>query len=385
MRAKLLILAALAALAPAANAQDCGTPAAMQALESSLLTSLGYDKTLSAIQKCLGSESGDDASVVQNFAAQTADVKAAGARRTNVRDALQSLEDFAAAKGAASPNPAPWALARVQLADELVTLHALPNIAAPKDRLLAPAFWPDAQSPGGVAARGEVTLLGPLGCAPPPAACPAYEDRKDLIRVFHLANRLGKYADADSLKAQLADAEAQNTRWTSYFHDARPQFWWEVLLNGAVMKKSDCADDPATHIQRGFCRVPSSQWILLHPAPALQWVNGAKSESDLEPAFAVELLGHNSWGWSGSNTVTGLKGWALLGAYSNRGKDRKKWSYGLMLHYGKDINLGLTTTADSEFGILLSTRLAGRFFEQRKAYEDYLKSQEKGSWLELLD
>jgi hypothetical protein len=150
------------------------------------------------------------------------------------------------------------------------------------------------------------------------------------------------------------------------------------------MEKKHCKKDPATGIELGYCTVPESQWIVLHPAAAVQWVDGADNEKDLDPAFIVEVFGKNSWTWEGG-AVSKQRGWSLLAAYSNRGAEEKKWSYGVMLTYGKDLNLGITTTSDDEIGILVSTRLAAKYFQKKQQYMDYLKAKEKPDWTTLLN
>jgi hypothetical protein len=381
---KLLACLVLGLLASAAHGQadGCATPAAAQAVENAALTR-GYDTGLIASRRCLGSLQGDADPLVATFNGQTPPAKDVLARKQHLHDALVTLEKYAREQAALPANQDSWNLVDTRLRAELDNLQGLDDFISPGD-FLANSFWPDNGSPGGVVANGAILLLAPTGCAAPPAPCPAYEPRKALIRVFNLANRLGDYADADRFALHLKDARLQNARWSSYFNDTRPQYWWEIIVNGKAMQKQYCDADPATQIQRGFCRVPESQWIVLHPSAALQWVDGADSQQDLKPAFIVEVFGRNSWTWKES-TPSRQRGWSLLAAYSNRGADQDKWSYGLMLRYGKDLNLGLTTTPDNEFGILVSARLAGRFFEQKQQYLDYLKAKEKPNWLELLD
>jgi hypothetical protein len=156
-----------------------------------------------------------------------------------------------------------------------------------------------------------------------------------------------------------------------------------------MMGSDVCPKDDRTHIQRGFCAVPRHQWILLHPEAGLQWVNGATSTDDLNAAFVVEILGRNSWAWKqeGGEPTAGITrnfGYSAVAVYSNRG-NATKWSYGLMFHFLSGYTLGLTTTSDHEFGLVVNSNLASKYFGRRQQYIDYLKALKKPALIDLIN
>jgi hypothetical protein len=388
MRAKLfesLLLTMLAVTVASPVTAACTTPEGARQMESAVLARDGYDGGLSVARLCLGDAQGDATPIVVQFNQQTPNAPTWAARRTNLRTALDTLEKYAGARTQSAPNREQWLIVQTQLLEELALVDNLATVDSGGGVFLDNTFWLQDNRPGTPVANNTIELLAPLNCSKPPAACPGYEPRKDLIRVFNLVRRLGDYADANKLNAHLKDAKDLDTKWKAYFNDTRPQNWWEIIINGQLMKKKHCKKDPDTDIQLGFCTVPESAWIVLHPSAAVQWVDGADDADDLEAAFVVELFGRNSWRWKG-NAVSRQYGWSVITAYSNRGNDLKKWSYGLMFSRGKDMKIGVTTTSDDEIGILATTSIAGKFFEQKQKYLDYLKAKDKpANALDLLD
>jgi hypothetical protein len=362
----LFALLLLVYVSPARAQDPCADPQAFATLERVALQD-DYDFALASVRLCLGSPQGDTATLVAAFDAATTDAKSEAERQQKIVKALTTLQEFAAQRAAQGPLSDEWIIVKVQLQEDLQ--HA--QTPAPGVTLLPKEFWPDRNERTGVVANGTIRLLAPLGCPKPPAACERYAMSKDLIRVFNLVDRLRGYAQWDSLVKHAQDAANQTAKWQAYFDDTLPQYWWEVLYNGRRMLKHNCPRDPATGIQRGFCSVPDEQTILLHPAAAVQWVDGAKGENELAAAFMIELFGRNSWTWSG-NTPTGQRGWSVIGAYSNRGANADKWSYGVMAHYAK-FDLGITTTGH-RIGIIVNVPLAEFFFAQKKQYLDYLQA-----------
>jgi hypothetical protein len=200
---------------------------------------------------------------------------------------------------------------------------------------------------------------------------------------MNLMSRLIRYADYPALEKHYDDARLMNDRWDAYFNKALPQYWWEVAINGERMGEDLCPKD-TDGIQLGFCKVPESQLIVLHPAAGLQWVHGADDTDDLAPAFVVEVFGRNSWKWDGGAVPRGQFGWSIIAAYSNPGGDQENWSYGIMLHKGASLNLGLTTAGDGQYSVLVNVNLAEWLFARKKQYLDHFKALRKDSWETLL-
>jgi hypothetical protein len=78
-------------------------------------------------------------------------------------------------------------------------------------------------------------------------------------------------------------------------------------------------------------------------------------------------------------------GWSVIAAYSNRGGDKRQWSYGVMGHIAGAYGVGITTTSDDEFGVVLNLNLAERFFAQKEKYLEYLKALQKPQFTVLIN
>jgi len=222
----------------------------------------------------------------------------------------------------------------------------------------------------------KVQLVANPSC-PAAGACPEFESRIDLIRVARSMERLRLAAQSVTLRKGLVIAQRENKRWNAYRTEGQHQYFWEVLLNSEVMKQENCVRKPDANgqdkIYIGFCQVPTSQWILLHPDAAFQWVHGATKTSELKPAFIIETVGFYRWDWGGDGFAAKMneRGISLFAAYADSDSG-KRWSYGPMLHIG-DYNLGLTHSAGNSWGITVNLKLAGRYFDARDKYMEVLK------------
>jgi hypothetical protein len=229
----------------------------------------------------------------------------------------------------------------------------------------------------------EVQLLAPLSCGAP-NRCPAYESQREMVRVFNLVSRLQKYSQDGSLAKHYADAQLQTSRWEAYRSQGQHQYVWELWLNGLNMGQDLCPKDDTTGIQRGFCSVPETQWIVLHPEAGLRWSNAANQSSDLKLALVMEILGHSWWTW-GKNQATMNDRWGVswVAAYTDE-PSGNKWSQGPMLHVGAGYNIAATYTSDKKWGLLLNLNLADRYFGGKQKVDSYLKCLNKPNPWQLL-
>ena len=363
----------------------CGTPEQFAARQRQAISALGHDQALLSIRACLADPISDADPLVTQFDATTPAVDDARQRIEHIRDALTGLRNFARSRAAADPTAASWRIVATQLEAEVVATgeaDAVKGVAAIRE-----AFWEMPANPNQNTLVADATIrpFEPTGCSNRAQPCPAYVNRVELVRVFRLMNRLIGYADYPALEAHAADARLMNDRWDAYFNKALPQYWWEVAINGARMGDDLCPKEAGTGMQLGFCRVPTSQLIIAHPSVAMQWVHGADDTDDLAAAFVVEVFGRNSWRWhEGDPNIHGQFGWSLIAVYSNPGDGVEQWSYGVMVHKGPSLNLGLTTAGGGQVSLVVSVRLAERVFARRAEYVDYLKSLSKPSWETLL-
>ena len=368
--------------AQAAAEPGCDSPEAFKALVDNALALQGYDLALNVSRRCLGDEAADTDPLVQVVKSKTPPTEVPQERVEAVIGAMKRLRDAARRRELQGVDTAAWREVAAELDAELEKTQAIDVEGQLRVHAIKQDFW---RLPSGTATVAHGTLqVFPIGCGKPPAACPAYASRVELFRVMNLMSGLIDYADYASLEKHHAEAKLMNARWDGYFNKALPQYWWEVAINGARMGDELCPKDSGG-MQLGFCKVPSSQLIVLHPAAGLQWVRGADDKDDLAAAFVVEVFGRNSWRWKDNDPLLHKQfGWSVIAAYSNPGGDVEQWSYGIMLHKGGSLNLGVTTAGDGQVSILVNVNLAEMFFARKQHYLDYLKALRKDPWESLL-
>jgi hypothetical protein len=394
MRAYMLLVAGLCLVcSPLVRAADAScTRDDLQRIDT-VARQGDHDVVLPDLLRCLGFD--ESSPVVVQFDQATPDTNDEPMRRANVLKALGRLVEFADARIAAGLDVNAWDLIAERLRAEISLLQAPEKVVLGNDVFLPPGFW---EKGDGLMANGAINIFAPTHCddeaaspaqpPPPSQPCAAYERRKEIIRVFALVARLRKYAQSDSLTIHLRDARLESERWTAYFHGTLPQYWWEVALNGRLMEDKFCKTDSRNGNPLGFCEVPTSQVILLHPGAAVQWVNGADGANDLKAALAIEVAGYNRWAWNGGTVPRRQLGVGLVAAYADRGGSvSRNLSYGVAFHYGGGYNLAVTTTLKGRnmIGIFFNTNLAEKVFAQKDKYLDYLKALRKPSVLSLLE
>lgn len=354
----------------------CGGPEAA-------LAAGDYDRALNLSRLCLGDPAADSDTLVVGFNSATPLANTADQRLQAVVLALTDLHDFARRRALLNTDAMVWREVAEQLKSELEIAGNSQLATQLRLQAIRERFWEVPSHPDPVVLNGTIRPLQPTGCHSPPAPCAVYASRTDLLRLLRLMDRLIGYVNHPQLTQHFTEAKLMNDRWDAYFNKALPQYWWEVAINGARMGEDLCPKEPKTGIQLGFCSVPDSQLIILHPSAALQWVRGADEKDDLAAAFVVEIFGHNSWEWKDS-ALHGQFGWSLIAAYSNPDGEQKNWSYGVMLHKGSSLNLGVTTAGGGQVSVLVSIKLADKIFARKTEYLDYLKNLRKPSWEDLL-
>jgi hypothetical protein len=354
-----------------------------------------YDTILKELRgpNCLGDPTvdGQNALVKRiNELTPAQDEKDVVGRFEAVRAALQALTAYATERALVGVQVESWRALSLELKESDRQLGGIDAKTSEQDALniedkALSNKWGRVQESdnGAIALDGiQVELLQRTGCATT-QPCPAFESQRDLIRVSYLVFRVRGYAERVSLARHYADAQLQSARWDAYRSQGQHQYFWEVWINGQRMSDADCPRDTATGIRRGFCSVPTSQLIVLHPDVGLRWSN-VQSASDLQAAFIVEALGYYHWKWDPKepSTMTSQWGVSIAAAYSEVGSG-KKWSYGPMFHIGNGYNLAATRSPDGKWGVLLNLNLANRYFAG-KQYVDSFKKGEIPSFSKLL-
>ena len=355
----------------------------------------GYDSVLKELSftDCLGDKTADkDNELVSEFNKQTDGKKTAIALFNASTKQLTALSNYASERAIRDTQASEWLAMSKELERSNSLLGQITASTSEADaktiaQQALPLKWQriDNDTQGEVDLNGsKIKLLKQTNCGKA-ASCPVYESQRDMVRVFNLVMRIQKYTQDGSLTIHYADARLQTARWDSYRSQGQHQYIWELWLNGKNMGEELCPNDPDTGIQRGFCAVPTSQIILMHPDAGLRWGKSAQRSSDLKPAFIIETLGYYHWGWESEQSakMTNRWGTSLVAAYTNE-PSGNKWSYGPMIHFGAGYNIALTRSTGGTWGVLFNMNLADRYFGERTRLDGYLKCLDKPSLGQLI-
>lgn len=377
----------LAVLALGARGQDCKIPAPGAVLPD-------YVKTLELISfsTCLGDAKADAAPLVKRFNAVVEQPVVMG-QTERLLAAVDLLRDEVSQANAAGVEAELWLAMAGELSTVRGELAGLRDVASSSVWLSAMASalrhkWAAAGSSGNIVLAGKpVKLLGGLPCVND-KPCADFHSRVRAVRVVNLMARLENFAQTPSLEQQFAASELTLAQWEAYRAKAHHQYIWEVAINGLMMDKTQCPVDAGTGMKMGFCKVPSSQWIVLHPEAALRFARTATKASELKPAILIEVIGRYGWDWSrvdGRETagMSNRWGYSLAATYSQT-ETEKRWAFGPMFHYG-DYSLALTKAASGgKWSVVLNMSLGERYFGRKQMVVEELAKVNKSSVLDLL-
>lgn len=385
----LVTLVSLLTSASAFAAEKCPFPEAATAVAN-------YDATLARLKlpDCLGDPKEDKAAVVTKFDELTNQPINLGQSERLIA-AVDSLTVVAEVRATESgPLQQDWKAMLQELRSVRARLGTLGSsqskvgwLATGSDAI--PAKWRQVSNgimPVRVAGQ-DVDFLKSIGCANN-ASCIDFQSQLDLVRLANLMARLAAYLQSPSLADQYADAKLALDRWEAYRTKAHHQYIWEVWVNGLAMGKDLCPVDAGTGMKMGFCKVPQSQWILLHPDAALRFSNSATKTSELKPALLVEIIGHYRWNWktvggSPSAEMESRMGYSLAATYTSTGNE-KSWGFGPMVHMG-DYSFALTKArGGGRWSLVVNIPLADKIFTRKQEYVDALQKVKKESLGDLL-
>ncbi len=340
---------------------------------------------------CAGDAKADPAPISKDVARLTAPQGEALpeplALAMGIQAALERMAGFARTRAQGNIQSDAWAAIAIDLADTHTriekamaaataqTASGVVESAIPRKWLRAAETPSDGLAAGDVTLRPLATLSGCIDTAP----CPAFDSQLDMLRVVNLMATLTRYAQSESLRKSLVLALRENKRWQAYRSQGQHQYIWEVWLNGQVMDRQSCVkrnEASGEKVYIGFCAVPTSQWIVMHPDAALRWSHDAAKSSQLKPALIVETLGYYRWDWqdADSATMVGRRGVSLAAVYT--GSSEHKWSWGPMLHY-EGYNLALTKAPGERWGLVVNLQLSDLFFERKQSFVDTLQRLQK--------
>jgi len=370
-------------------APDCPFPDTATAVAN-------YEVTLARLKlpNCLGDPTQDKAPVVARFDELTNQPINLGQTERLIAtvDSLTAIAEERASNS--GPLQDDWKAMLQELRDVRARLGTLGSVQSKAGWLATaseavPAKWrmvSAGMGPVPVAGRA-VDFLQPIGCTNN-APCAAFQSQLDLVRLANLMARLAGYLQFPSLADQYADAKLALAQWEAYRSKAHHQYIWEVWVNGLAMGKDLCPEDAGTGMKMGFCKVPQSQWILLHPDAALRFSNSETKSSELKPALLVEIFGHYSWKWktingSPSAEMESRIGYSLAATYTSTSNE-KNWGFGPMVHMG-DYSLALTKArGGGRWSLVVNIPLADKIFARRQEYVDALERVKKDNFADLL-
>ena len=225
-------------------------------------------------------------------------------------------------------------------------------------------FW---QWDNGQLGNTDVDVAGMLqegGCnsVPRGPACPPrLATAEGLVRAAHFAARAYSVEQASAITKAEARAVVRDAQWRSYFADTRSQYPWELLVNNWAYERSL----PEPRALRG---PPTSQWILLHPDVAMQYVGGAAAGDRFKPALVLDLVGYNFWKWGDDNKPKNALGASLVRTYADTASV-PSGAWGISVHVASKYTITLTDH-DGKAGVLLSIDLAGAVTKASQEWQD---------------
>lgn len=387
------LLSLVSLLGDAAYAQTgstlCSIPAA-----GAPVASLAETLARVARSSCLGDSKNDTDTLVTRFDT-VVDRPIVLGQTERLLAAIDLLIEPAQRGSAGAHEVELWRAMLVELGTARAQIAALKGTTAPRAWLdgvesAIPAKW---KAPGGgvgtpiVIGGQRVRLLEPPAGCEDGKACAALPSRVALLRIANLMARLQRYAEQNSLDQQYAAAELGLAQWEAYRTQGHPQYIWEVALNGALRDDELCPRQAGTGMRMGFCRVPRSQVILLHPDGALRFARTAKKASELKPALLIEIIGRYQWQWvqvDGRETAEMARRWgySLAATYSSTDTE-KEWAFGPMLHY-RDYSLAITKASGGKWSLVLNLSLGESYFGRKQQFVDELAKIRKTDPLDLL-
>jgi hypothetical protein len=278
-----------------------------------------------------------------------------------IKPLLTAMSTYASSRTSVGDDAPLWSKMAPAAADEVHYLETANSVQTNVDTLRWLIAFPGkgqwfVKPRGNTTITGDISLLDVNCPGSVSVTCPAYVARKDTLRFLVIADQLGAQLPTLIGVEKRKWALQRDQRWNAYHNEALFQWPWELYYNGTRLK---CQKDEFG-MQKGFCDVPESQIVLFHPDVALQWVNGAKSSSELQGVAIVEVVGRYYWCWSGGEMTKG-KGYSLFASYAKvQGESRA--GIGLMYHGKRGESIGLAVSK-GQIGIVLSAALADRFFE----------------------
>lgn len=223
-------------------------------------------------------------------------------------------------------------------------------------------------------ALGDFDLSGPLRArcvtSAPAADCAgAIAEVEGLLRSHSLVEgsmtlaAIEAYADY----ADLFDKRAK--MWDAYRTEARPQYLWEWLFNGAVYKDERPRDTAGNPL--GPAYLPSGQVILFHPGVGLERFDRRGSgQTANNPTLYLEWIGFNRLHWDyEAGKLDGGLGVSLVSVYAPRQDGVGKWTRGVMFWSSNKYGLAVTRNGDGT-SIMLSLELADLFRDKLNQLND---------------
>ncbi len=221
--------------------------------------------------------------------------------------------------------------------------------------------------------------IRPLACRTD-GDCSEWLTHVDVVRSINLLVQVQTHVQSPVLQAQLRDSQTELARWQAYRRDSRHQYIWELWANSQLMARdsSICARDGSNGLV-GFCQVPTSQLVLLHPDAGLIATRPSGQPTQLQPALIVDVIGRHTLSWEDERSARIARQWGYaLSAVYAQVDGRPQWSYGPRLHRD-GYNLALTRSEGGGWNLVVSLNLAERYMERKESYtRDLMRVKDSG-------
>ncbi|GEM_PF-2785496 len=194
-----------------------------------------------------------------------------------------------------------------------------------------------------------------------------------LVGELSIAQFIVEKFSGEAINSVSEKVAAKNRLWDQYLYDSKPMLPFDFFLTDLANRKFQESDQ----YPDGFRPPPDTQWFLMHPAAALEYVGDAPEGEQFKPALYVEVIGVNRWReearWFDLPLLKYFSGVSLVVSYADRAGVSDMGVGGLFV-FGNVYSLGVVSY-DGDGGVFLSLDLANLWREKYKPRYESLKEK----------
>lgn len=210
-------------------------------------------------------------------------------------------------------------------------------------------------------------------CAVPDGAlcASALRTGKAMMLQWRLADTLAAVASQTTIDAAAEQVAAKEALWNKYLYDSKPMLPFDFMITDALTGGwSDNGD-----FGDGFRAPPKTQYFVLHPAAAVEYVSGALDGQQMKPVLYLEIFGANRWNAKDRIDMPVLNRWSgasLIVSYADRA-GLKDTGYGALFTFDNVYSIGITRYG-AKSGVFLSLDLANLWRDKYKPQYEKFKN-----------